>query len=142
MPIGAGSASFYYLSILGIGVANLVLALIAYVQRAKQIRGNALREQQITLAEARNELAERRLRCLDDQLTVLRQIRDALCSDGERLMVGATDGDGSGPVRLGARRARSAAGSGSQGTGPDGARLRLKSESPQPMAHPGPADHA
>jgi hypothetical protein len=31
----------YYLSILGIGVANLVLAAVAYAQRAKQIHGNA-----------------------------------------------------------------------------------------------------
>jgi hypothetical protein len=43
----------YYLSILGISIANLVLAVIAYAQRAKQIRGNALREQQVALAEAR-----------------------------------------------------------------------------------------
>ena len=71
----------YYLSILGISIANLVLALIAYAQRAKQIRGNALREQQVALAEARNELAERRLRCLDDQLAILSEIRDALCPD-------------------------------------------------------------
>jgi hypothetical protein len=73
----------YYLSILGIGVANLVLAAVAYAQRAKQIRGNALREQQVALAEARNELAERRLRCLGDQLTILRQIRDVLCPNPE-----------------------------------------------------------
>lgn len=73
----------YYLSILGIGVANLVLAAIAYAQRAKQIRGNALREQQVVLAEARNELAELRLHCLDDQLAILSQIRDVLCPDPE-----------------------------------------------------------
>jgi hypothetical protein len=73
----------YYLSILGISVANLVLAAIAYAQRAKQIRGNALREQQVALAEARNELAERRLHCLDDQLEILSQIRDVLCPDPE-----------------------------------------------------------
>jgi hypothetical protein len=71
----------YYLSILGISIANLVLAAIAYAQRAKQIRGNALREQQVALAEARNELAERRLHCLDDQLAILSQIRDVLCPD-------------------------------------------------------------
>jgi hypothetical protein len=67
----------YYLSIFGIGVANLVLAAVAYAQRAKQIRGNALREQQVALAEARNELAEQRLHCLDNQLAILTQIRDA-----------------------------------------------------------------
>lgn len=71
----------YYLSILGIGLANLALAAVAYAQRAKQIRGNALREQQVALAEARNELAEQRLNCLDDQLAILGQIRDVLCPD-------------------------------------------------------------
>lgn len=74
----------YYLSILGIGLANLALAAVAYGQRAKQIRGNALREQQVALAEARNDLAERRLRCLDEQLVILTQIRDALSPDPER----------------------------------------------------------
>jgi hypothetical protein len=55
--------------------------LLAYAQRAKQIRGNALREQQVALAEARNKLAQRRLHCLDDQLAILSQIRDVLCPD-------------------------------------------------------------
>jgi hypothetical protein len=69
----------YSIAILSISVANLALAAIAYLQRAKQIRGNALRKQQLELAETRNELAESRLRRLDDQLTVLAEIRDALC---------------------------------------------------------------
>ena len=69
----------YSIAILLIGVANLVLAAIAYLQRAKQIRGNALREHQLKLAETRNELAESRLRRLDDQLVLLAEIRDALC---------------------------------------------------------------
>ena len=69
----------YSIAILSISVANLVLAAIAYLQRAKQIRGNALREHQLELAETRNELAESRLRRLDDQLVLLAEIRDALC---------------------------------------------------------------
>jgi Ppx/GppA phosphatase family protein len=89
----------YYLSILGLGVANLVLATIAYAQRAKQIRGNALREHQIALAEARNELAERRLRCLDDQLAILGEIRDVVCADLLPPVVGVID-IGSATVRL------------------------------------------
>jgi len=89
----------YYLSILGIGVANLVLAAVAYAQRAKQIRGNALRERQIELAEARNALAERRLRCLDDQLAILGEIRDSVCADREQPAVGVID-IGSASVRL------------------------------------------
>lgn len=84
----------YYLSILGIGVANLALAAVAYAQRAKQIRGNALREQQVALAETRNELAERRLQCLDNQLALLGQIRDVLCADPEQPIVIVADRDG------------------------------------------------
>jgi hypothetical protein len=68
----------YSIAILSIGVANLAFAAIAYLQRAKQIRGNALREHQLKLAETRNELAESRLRRLDDQLAILAEIRDAL----------------------------------------------------------------
>jgi hypothetical protein len=68
----------YYLAILVASLANLVLAAVAYVQRAKQIRGNKLREQQLALAEARNELAERRLGVLHDQVVLLSEIRDAL----------------------------------------------------------------
>jgi hypothetical protein len=71
----------YTVAILSISAANLALAAIAYLQRAKQIRGNALREHQLALAETRNELAERRLRRLDDQLTLLGEIRDVLCGD-------------------------------------------------------------
>lgn len=87
----------YYLSILGIGVANLALAAVTYAQRAKQIRGNALREQQVALAEARNELAERRLHCLDDQLAILCQIRDVLCPDPQEPAVRLIDADGPPP---------------------------------------------
>ena len=72
----------YSIAILSIGVANLALAAIAYLQRAKQIRGNALREHQLKLAETRNELAESRLRRLDDQVALLAEIRDALCGRG------------------------------------------------------------
>ena len=77
----------YSIAILSISVANLALAAVAYLQRAKQIRGNALREQQLELAETRNELAESRLRRLDDQLAVLAEIRDAVCGGaaGHRL---------------------------------------------------------
>lgn len=75
----------YYFAILAVSLANLVLAGIAYAQRAKQIRGNRVREQQLALAEARNRLAESRLRRLDDQLAVLNEIRDAVCGSGARL---------------------------------------------------------
>ena len=38
----------YSIAILSISLANLVLAAIAYLQRAKQIRGNALRGAKVT----------------------------------------------------------------------------------------------
>ncbi len=76
----------YYVAILAVSVVNLAFAIVAYAQRAKQIRGNALRQLQLELAETRNALAERRLRRLDDQLAVLNEIRDAVC-DGRRLSV-------------------------------------------------------
>ena len=69
----------YYAVIVVLGIGNLALAVIAYFQRSKQIRGNRLREHQLLLAEARNELAEQRLERLNDQLALLSEIRDALC---------------------------------------------------------------
>src|SRR5437764_10009023 len=79
----------YSIAILTISVANLALAAVAYLQRAKQIRGNALRQQQLELAETRNELAESRLRGLDDQLVVLAEIRDAVCGTAAGQQVAA-----------------------------------------------------
>ena len=72
--------SSYYLAILFATMANLALAAVALVQRAKQIRGNKLRERQVQLAETRNDLAEERLRSLQDQIVILSEIRDALCT--------------------------------------------------------------
>lgn len=85
----------YSIAILTISVANLALAAVAYLQRAKQIRGNALREQQLELAETRNALAETRLRRLDDQLVLLGEIRDALCNStaGQQLAARRTLSD-------------------------------------------------
>jgi len=71
--------SSYYLAILFATLANLALAAVALFQREKQIRGNRLRERQVQLAEARNTLAEERLRSLRDQVALLSEIRDALC---------------------------------------------------------------
>src|SRR3954463_9119280 len=72
------SMSPYYLVILLATLANLALAAVALVQRAKQIRGNKLRERQVELAETRNDLAEERLRSLRDQIVILSEIRDAI----------------------------------------------------------------
>jgi hypothetical protein len=72
----------YYAVIIALGVGNLVLAMVAYVQRRTQIRGNALREHQVSLAVMRNELAEQRLSCLEHQVALLTDIRAALLGDG------------------------------------------------------------
>jgi len=64
----------YYLIIIGLGVGNLLLALVAYRQRAKQIQCNRLREQQLVLAEMRNDMAERRLACLLTHTELLEEI--------------------------------------------------------------------
>lgn len=72
----------HYIVIVAVGVANLALAVIAFFQRSKQIRGNRLRRHQLALAESRNELAERRLERLNDQLAVLTDIREAVSGDG------------------------------------------------------------
>lgn len=89
----------YYLLVLVVSIANLALAAIAYLQRAKQIRGNAVREQQLALAETRNRLAETRLNRLDEQLDLLGEIRDAVQATVPPPTVGVID-VGSATVRL------------------------------------------
>src|SRR6185437_431609 len=78
--------------------------------RARQIRGGRLHEQQLKLAESRNELAESRLRRLDDQIELMGQIRDTLAAvppSGSGAIVGVID-VGSATMRLTvARRAGS-----------------------------------
>ena len=71
----------YYVVIILLGLGNLVLAAIAYRQRDKQIKGNALRETQVELDELRNEMAERRMAYLRTQVELLQEIRDALTAD-------------------------------------------------------------
>src|SRR5436305_5975623 len=96
------STTAYYVVVILLGVFNVVLAAVAYTQRARQIRGGRLHEQQLRLAEARNELAESRLRRLDDQIELMGQIRDALAaapSPGSGAAVGVID-VGSATMRL------------------------------------------
>ena len=68
----------YYSVVIALSALNVVLAVVAYVQRSKQIRGNRLREEQVRLAEARNELAQSRLHRLEDQVALMTEIRDTL----------------------------------------------------------------
>ena len=103
------STTAYYFVVILLGVFNVVLAAVAYTQRARQIRGGRLHEQQLKLAESRNELAESRLRRLDDQIELMGQIRDTLAAvppPGSGAIVGVID-VGSATMRLTvARRAR------------------------------------
>jgi exopolyphosphatase/pppGpp-phosphohydrolase len=96
------SPTAYYLVVIVLGVANVALAGVAYMQRAHQIRGGRLHEEQLRLAESRNELAESRLRRLDDQIALMAEIRDALAaahSPGPGAVVGVID-VGSSTMRL------------------------------------------
>lgn len=96
------SPTAYYLVVIVLGVANVVLAGVAYMQRARQIRGGRLHEEQLRLAESRNELAESRLRRLDDQIALMGEIRDALAAahgPGPGAVVGVID-VGSSTMRL------------------------------------------
>jgi len=96
------STTAYYVVVILLGVFNVVLAAVAYTQRARQIRGGRLHEQQLRLAESRNELAESRLRRLDDQIALMGQIRDTLAAaprSGSGAVVGVID-VGSATMRL------------------------------------------
>jgi hypothetical protein len=68
----------YYSVIILLGFGNLALAAIAYRQRDKQLKGNALRETQVELAELRNEMAHRRMEYLRTEVELLREIRDVV----------------------------------------------------------------
>jgi exopolyphosphatase / guanosine-5'-triphosphate,3'-diphosphate pyrophosphatase len=99
----------YYCVVIALSALNVVLAVIAYVQRSKQIRGHRLSEEQVRLAEARNELAQSRLHRLEDQVALMTEIRDALAAaqmlprmrdaDRPRPVVGVID-VGSATMRL------------------------------------------
>src|SRR5437763_10451488 len=96
------SPSSYYVVVILRVVLNVALAGGAYAQRARQIRGGRLHEQQLRLAESRNELAESRLRRLDEQIERMGQIRDTLAAappPGSGAAVGVID-VGSATMRL------------------------------------------
>src|SRR5215213_6226975 len=95
----------YYLVVIALGVANVVLAAVAYAQRARQLAGRRLHESQIELAEQRNRMAAERVERLDQQVALLTAIRDRMPlnrhrsgTTGERI-VGVID-VGSTTVRL------------------------------------------
>ena len=71
----------YYVVIILLGLGNLALAAVAFWQRNKQIKGNALRVTQVELAELRNGMAEQRVEYLRTQVELLEEIRDAVAGD-------------------------------------------------------------
>ncbi|HEY7258587.1 MAG TPA: hypothetical protein VH459_05925 [Gaiellales bacterium] len=93
----------YYLIIILLGLGNLALAAVAYRQRDKQIKGNALRETQVELAELRNDMAGQRLEYLRAQCELLEDIRDAVVDSHGDVV---TNGRPSSPPATHPRRAR------------------------------------
>jgi hypothetical protein len=93
----------YYVVIILLGFGNLALAAVAYWQRAKQIKGNALRETQVELAELRNGMAEQRVEYLRTQVELLEEIRDAVAGDDSEVV---TNGRPSSPPATHPQRAR------------------------------------
>jgi exopolyphosphatase/guanosine-5'-triphosphate,3'-diphosphate pyrophosphatase len=73
--------SLYYAAVVVLGAANVLLAAVAYAQRARQLEGRQLLESQIALAEQRNRMAEARVERLDRQVALLTAIRDSVASD-------------------------------------------------------------
>jgi hypothetical protein len=70
----------YYAVVIALGVANVVLAVIAYQQRCLQLAGRQLHEAQIALAEQRNQMAAERIDLLDQQVAPLTAIRDVMAA--------------------------------------------------------------
>jgi exopolyphosphatase / guanosine-5'-triphosphate,3'-diphosphate pyrophosphatase len=88
------SQTVYSVAVILLGIANVVLAGIAYSQRARQLAGRTLGERQLALAARRNEMAAERVERLDQQVTLLRGIhhsivgqRDEASDDGETVGV-------------------------------------------------------
>jgi exopolyphosphatase/guanosine-5'-triphosphate,3'-diphosphate pyrophosphatase len=68
----------YSIIVIVLGIANVVLAAVAYSQRARQLAGRALSERQVALAARRNEMAAARMEILDRQVGLLMSIRDSM----------------------------------------------------------------
>jgi exopolyphosphatase/guanosine-5'-triphosphate,3'-diphosphate pyrophosphatase len=77
------SQTVYSMAVILLGVANVVLAGVAYSQRARQLAGRALGERQLELAARRNEMAAARVERLDQQVSLLRGIHASIAGGGE-----------------------------------------------------------
>lgn len=72
-----------YVAILVVGVSTVVLAALAYMQRALRVADNRLRERQLALTRAGNRLARARVHRLNAQIALLNEIRDQLTDRAE-----------------------------------------------------------
>jgi exopolyphosphatase / guanosine-5'-triphosphate,3'-diphosphate pyrophosphatase len=73
----------YSVAVILLGIANVVLAGVAYSQRARQLAGRTLGERQLALAARRNEMAAERVERLDQQVTLLRGIHHSIVGRDE-----------------------------------------------------------
>src|SRR3954453_12395320 len=101
----------YSVAVILLGIANVVLAGVAYSQRARQLAGRTLGERQLALAARRNEMAAERVERLDQHVTLLRGIHHSIvgrdeAASGDREAVGVID-VGSTTVRMVVLRRRS-----------------------------------
>src|SRR4051794_41903951 len=110
------SQTVYSVAVILLGVANVVLAGVAYSQRARQLAGRALGERQLELAARRNEMAAARVERLDRQVGLLRGVHES--DAGGR---GGGAGGGVGGGRCGATAVGGGGGRGAgQGGGEEG----------------------
>src|SRR4051812_31456139 len=79
----------YSVAVILLGIANVVLAGVAYSQRARQLAGRTLGERQLALAARRNEMAAERAERLAPQVPLLRGNHPSIVGQDE-----AASGDG------------------------------------------------
>jgi exopolyphosphatase/guanosine-5'-triphosphate,3'-diphosphate pyrophosphatase len=72
------SQTAYAVGVILLGVANVLLAGVAYRQRARQLASGSLMRSQHALAQERNQLAAQRSARLDEQVQLLTAIRDSI----------------------------------------------------------------
>src|SRR3954452_15234892 len=93
----------YSVAVILLGIANVVLAGVAYSQRARQLAGRTLGERQLALATRRNEMAAERVERLDQQVTLLRGIHHSIVGDDE---AASLDGETVGVIDVGSTTVR------------------------------------
>jgi exopolyphosphatase/guanosine-5'-triphosphate,3'-diphosphate pyrophosphatase len=80
----------YYVVVIILGLANVVLAMIAYGQRARQLTAGHLHRDQLSLAAERNRMAAQRVERLNEQVALLTAIRDSMAPTPLRRLAAVT----------------------------------------------------